>query len=228
MKNERFHILSTKILDEALVDLVSDRVQLDSIPFIETYAVPPAEIAQQLAAVPIKNGLAIFTSVNAVNAVAAAGMLQPGWSIACIEPTTKKRMQEAFPQSAIVATAPTAAALAEQIVRIAPENCIFFCGNKRLGIIPSALKKKGIPYREIMVYNTIKTPQVINKEYDGIIFYSPSGVESFFELNKIPATVKAYSIGPSTTKALQQYTENIVQSKVPDTKQMIAWISNSI
>ncbi|HEX7756527.1 MAG TPA: uroporphyrinogen-III synthase [Niabella sp.] len=226
MKNKRLHILSTKIIDEALIDLVKDTIQLDCIPFIETQVLSPSEIARQLSGIPVQNGLVIFTSVNAVNAVAAAVPVQPGWKVGCIEATTKKRVQELFPLSTIVAAAPTAAQLMEQVSALAPEYCTFFCGNKRLNTVPSGLEKNKIPYKEIIVYKTTKTPQPVSKEYRGIIFYSPSGVESFFELNTVPDATKAYSIGPSTTKALQKYTGNILQSRVPDIKQMIMWIRN--
>ena len=38
---------------------------------------------------------------------------------------------------------------------------------------------------EVIVYKTIETPKVLTKQYDGILFFSPSAVKSFFSKNSI-------------------------------------------
>lgn len=221
MKNKTLHILSTKILDATLLNAVPENVEMDCISFIDVKPLEASIFSAALEQVSLTDQFVAFTSVNAVNAVSAAISGSPVWNIFCIEEATKKQVQELFPESTIIDSAPTGAQLAELIVKYAPEQVVFFCGNMRLNTIPEVLKKHQIPCREIVVYNTIKTPQSINKEYDGILFYSPSGVESFFEKNKIADYTTAISIGPSTSKALKKHTENILESSLPDIKQML-------
>lgn len=221
MKSKTVHILSTRLLDEALLESVNEEVQVDCVSFIQVEPVPAIILSEQVRQVSLTNQAVVFTSINAVNAVAAAVSGSPRWSVFCIEEATKKRVLELFPQSAIIASASTGAQLSGLIVKHAPEAVVFFCGNMRLNTIPEVLKKHQIPYREIVAYNTTKTPQSISKEYDGILFYSPSGVQSFLEVNKIADHTTAISIGPSTSKALKKHTANILESTLPDIKQML-------
>ena len=79
-------------------------------------------------------------------------------------------------------------ALAEKIIpEINDREVIFFCGNLRRNDLPDALRQKGITVREITVYQTSLTPVTIEKEYDAVLFFSPSAAESFFSKNSLPA-----------------------------------------
>ncbi|SDD91843.1 uroporphyrinogen-III synthase [Niabella drilacis] len=227
MSNRPLHILSTKLLDDALMHRAGDRVLLDCRSFLQTQPVAPGLVAALLADVSLADQEVIFTSANAVKAVAAAVTGSPQWKVFCIEAATRKKVQELFPQTEIRAAAPNGAQLVNQIIRQAPDQVVFFCGNLRLDTIPDGLKKNAIPCREKVVYETIKTPVPVKPQYDGILFYSPSGVASFFAVNKISPGTKAFSIGPSTTEALKKYTSNIVEAPHPDVEQMIGAIANS-
>jgi uroporphyrinogen-III synthase len=60
------------------------------------------------------------------------------------------------------------------------------------------------------VYHTISTPHKIDKAYDGILFFSPSAVQSFFYANAVlPATI-LFAIGQTTADAIKTFTENTV------------------
>ncbi|WP_300601478.1 uroporphyrinogen-III synthase [Niabella sp.] len=226
MSNKPLHILSTKLLDEVLIRQAGTRVQLDCSSFLQTQPVAPEQVAMLMADVSLSEQTVIFTSANAVKAVAAALTDSPEWKVFCIEAATRKKVQELFPGTTIAASAPNGAQLVKKIIEQAPDQVVFFCGNLRLDTIPDGLKKNGIPCREKIVYETIKTPVPINRHYDGILFYSPSGVESFFSLNEINPATRAFSIGPSTTRALKEYTSNIVEAMQPDVEQMIRLIAD--
>ncbi|MGJ7031226.1 uroporphyrinogen-III synthase [Niabella hirudinis] len=227
MSNRPLHILSTKLLDDALIHRAGAGVLLDCRPFLQTQAVAPEQVAALLADVSLLDQEVIFTSANAVKAVAAAVTGNPQWNVFCIEAATRKKVQELFPETKIRAAAPNGAQLVKLIIEQAPDQIVFFCGNLRLDTIPDGLKKYAISCREKVVYETIKTPVPVKPQYDGILFYSPSGVASFFAVNKISPETKAFSIGPSTTAALKQYTSNIVEAPHPDVEQMIRAITNS-
>jgi uroporphyrinogen-III synthase len=76
---------------------------------------------------------------------------------------------------------------------------------------------------ELIVYNTIEKPQAVSKKYDGILFFSPSAVRSFFQKNKINAETILFAIGQTTARELRNYSNNTtVISEIPDTEKVIA------
>jgi len=227
MNSRPLHILSTKLLDDALIRQAGDQVQLDCKPFLDTRPLDPEQVSVLLAGVPLSDQVVIFTSANAVRAVAAAVTGSPQWKVFCIEAATRKQVEQLFPHTEIIATAPNGAQLAKRIIEQRPDQVVFFCGNLRLDTIPQVLKSNAIPCIEKIVYQTAKTPLVVNEPYDAILFYSPSGVESFFSVNVISPATKAFSIGPSTTAALKKYTSNIVEAIQPGVEQMIGLIADN-
>jgi uroporphyrinogen-III synthase len=83
--------------------------------------------------------------------------------------------------------------------------------------LPELLKKKNIGVNEIIVYKTIITPQKIEKKYDGILFFSPSAVKSFFEKNILDGQTVLFAIGSTTADKIRKFSKNkIVVSDVPD------------
>jgi uroporphyrinogen-III synthase len=64
--------------------------------------------------------------------------------------------------------------------------------------------KAGIAVEEVVVYRTIEMTHTIPSTYDGILFFSPSAVNSFFAINKEEQTTY-FAIGTTTANALQQY-----------------------
>ncbi|RZJ28823.1 MAG: hypothetical protein EOO48_09005 [Flavobacterium sp.] len=115
----------------------------------------------------------------------------------------------------------TASALAEIIkTGYKTENFTFFCGNLRLETLPLSLKVGGIDFNEIEVYDTIPNPQEIKNEVDGILFFSPSAIESYLTTNTINDEV-CFCIGETTAKALLGKTNNIVVANKPSVENVI-------
>ena len=56
----------------------------------------------------------------------------------------------------------------------------FFCGNQRRDTLPDKVRAAGIKVEELVVYETVELPLKVTDHYDAILFYSPSGVRSFF------------------------------------------------
>lgn len=96
----------------------------------------------------------------------------------------------------------------------------FFSGNLRRDTLPDALKNAGIIMNEIQAYETVLTPHSIKPEINGILFYSPSGVESYLKENKIKDEV-CFCIGTTTANALQDITQNIVIANQPSVENVI-------
>lgn len=113
----------------------------------------------------------------------------------------------------VLASNEYASELAEIIVNdFSEENFTFFSGNLRRETLPEAFKKANISFKEIEVYETILVPKKINSEVNAVLFFSPSGVESYLKENKI-GDKKCFCIGTTTAKALKEITENIIIAK---------------
>ena len=212
MPKNKIHILSTRPIDKMLVDEAAKfDIELDEISFIKTEA-----IIDEALAIKIKNLLqqkltVVFTSMNAVDAVSVFIKTKPTWKIYCIGNTTKNLVKKYFGNESITATAEDAAHLADKIVSEAITSSVtFFCGDKRREELPEKLKSNNIRVDEIIIYRTKETAEIVTKTYDGILFYSPSAVNSFFSKNKIVAHTQLFAIGSTTADALQQFTQQPV------------------
>ncbi|WP_313806139.1 uroporphyrinogen-III synthase [Flavobacterium sp.] len=106
--------------------------------------------------------------------------------------------------------------LAEIITLVYGNNkYTFFSGNLRRDTLPDALTEAEVVFNEITVYETILTPQKIDTKPDGILFFSPSGVESYLKQNTITKEI-AFCIGNTTAEAASQSgIKNIIIANSP-------------
>jgi uroporphyrinogen-III synthase len=81
----------------------------------------------------------------------------------------------------------------------------FVSGTLRRDVLPNLLQEHKVDFEEWQVYETALTPLKIEGVFQGILFFSPSGVESFFQLNTSHNAV-CFSIGNTTQEALKPYT----------------------
>ena len=111
--------------------------------------------------------------------------------------------------------------LAEIITLIySNESYTFFSGNLRKETIPKALKEANIQLNEIQVYETTLTPHKLEVPVEGLLFFSPSGVESYLSENKIKKEV-CFCIGETTAEALATVTKNIRIAENPSVEDLI-------
>ncbi|MDT0645546.1 uroporphyrinogen-III synthase [Zunongwangia sp. F260] len=96
----------------------------------------------------------------------------------------------------------------------------FFCGNKRREEIPSVLKENHIAFEEIEVYKTRLNFQHFQQEFDGILFFSPSAVQSFTKENQLKDSI-VFCIGKTTASEAKKHTENIVTATKPSIENVI-------
>lgn len=225
MKENKINILSTRPLDGLLVEEASKQaIVIDELSFIETEPIQSIEVQQEIEQAYLQSATVVFTSMNAVTAVLAQqDYQQPDWVIYCMGNTTKKLLQESFGIHSVAGTANNAAELAERIAQESDtDEVIFFCGEQRRDELPEILDRKGIQVREIVVYETIHTPHKVNKQYQGILFYSPSAAASFFSNNKVAEQTILFAIGNTTAKTIQQYCNNtIIVGKAPGKEELV-------
>ena len=172
----------------------------------------------------IKDNL-IFSSQNAILSL----MNQPDWekfktkNVFCVGIKSKELLeQNGFKVDVYM---DYASELAEIITLIYnKESFTFFSGNLRKETLPKALKAAKIDFNEIEVYQTKLAPFKISKEekLDGILFFSPSAVESFLTNNKIKSEI-CFCIGETTAEALKNNEiKNIVVAESPTIDDVIA------
>ena len=84
------------------------------------------------------------------------------------------------------------------------------------------LRQRGIDVNEIIVYQTINLPHKIEQEYHGILFFSPSAVQSFFQKNKLSDTTILFAIGNTTANEIKKFTNNkIIISDSPGKENLV-------
>ncbi len=161
---------------------------------------------------------AIFTSQNAVNAVMDFELGVR--SCFCVGEKTKELLIEnGFSE---IKMTEYASELADYLVKNHKnETFHFFCGNIRSDEIPSKLKENNIVFEEIEVYKTTLIPKKFEREFDAVLFFSPSGVRSFFSENNI-AIGKAICIGKTTASEAKKYTENVLIANSTTVESVIA------
>lgn len=225
MRKPKLKILSTKTLRQDTIDKASiNDVEIDELPFITTKPIKDEEVKNLLRGFLQQNITAVFTSKNAVLAFEQIVNAEVPWNIYCIGQSTRKAVAKLFGEENISGTADNASDLADIILNDAEiKKVVFFCGKQRREELPAKLSAAGIELEEVVVYETFETPQKISrKHYDGILFFSPGAVKSFFSLNKLNDEVRVFAIGKTTADALQKITgKEMIIAEIPSEENMI-------
>lgn len=212
MQKVRKHILSTRDVPAALVqEAASSSIDIDIHSFIEVEAINDPRIDEMIERYSFQSITAIFTSMNAVDAVVdRLSNFKPNWKIGCIGYTTLQLATHYFGADNIIALGKDAEELAYDLLAKDDGPYVFFCGDIRRDDLPDIIKQEGKLLEELIVYKTIQKPAMLNKTYDGIAFFSPSAVESFFSVNDIPDRTILFAIGKTTAETIHKYTANTV------------------
>ena len=216
-------ILSTKVLRAtSQARAAQEDCLLDMLPFIRIeYAGLPEGWAGGADRIT-----AIFTSAHAVSAYAALEEQPEVSAVFCIAGATERTVQELLPGVRVLASRPYAAELVAVILQqqAVPEAPLFFfCGDQRMATVPDGLTQAGIAFEERVVYRNIACPQLIAKDYDGILFFSPSAVHSYFSCNALPEQTLTFAIGHTTASALKQYTDRVQVAPQTDEAVLVAY-----
>ena len=225
MQQNKIHILSTRPLEQTLIaKAAAKNISISTISFIETGTIVDTDLKENIINLLRQPLKVVFTSMNAVENVAKhSNDIKPDWEIFCIGSTTKKLVKESFGEATIAGTADSASTLADVI--IAKKNIssvVFFCGKKRRDELPEKLLQHSIEVKEIEVYKTIASTHQIKNDYDAIIFYSPSAVQSFFSINKINHQTILFAIGNTTATEIKKYADNKIIIAQEPSKKLLA------
>lgn len=98
----------------------------------------------------------------------------------------------------------------------------YFCGTTRRDQLPDILKKAAITCTEIPVYQSNQVFQHFAQQFDGILFYSPLGVEAFAKANTYLKKTTAFCIGETTAITARNYFKNVRVANATTVESVIA------
>lgn len=212
-------------METALLEAAKAKdVQIDIVSFIDTSPAETTGIKDEIGKIVKQPAAVVFTSMNAVNTVAAyINGNRPSWHIFCIGNTTRQLAARYFGEQSIHTVGNNASELADKMISDKQiKQVVFFCGDQRREELPGKLRQNGIAVQEVIVYHTISTPHKIDKVYDGILFFSPSAVQSFFFANAVAAPTILFAIGQTTADAIKSFTDNlIIESERPGKDELV-------
>lgn len=166
---------------------------------------------------------AIFTSKNAIKAIVAKRINIE--NCFCVgEKTSALALEKGFN---VVEKYDKARELALKIIQEHDQREFhFFSGNIRREELPVLLKENNIKYTETTVYGTELNLKKFESEFDGILFFSPSGVQSFTKQNQLKTTV--FCIGETTASEAKKHTEKIIVATKPTIENVIAKVVSTL
>ena len=209
-------IFSTKNLSITQTSLLSSKIGTIMSDFITIKF-------NRIKPVVVKNSIenVIFTSQNAVESVLnsfSSSQLDFN-KIYCVGRRTKRLIEKNIGKVAHVEN--SAENLGNYLVNnLKSKEVTFFCGNKRRNELPDILNKNEFKVEEIESYKTLYTPDKLNKKYKGILFFSPSGIESYLLENSVKEEI-AFCIGESTATEAKKYFNKIIIAKLPTAENVL-------
>ncbi|RDK88596.1 uroporphyrinogen-III synthase [Marinirhabdus gelatinilytica] len=174
----------------------------------------------------VKN--AIFTSQNGVKSFLknlktdslSLNKEVLGMKVLCVGQKTKTLLEENGLK--VTKKAKNSAELAQFIVKNHQnETFHYFCGSERRDELPNILKEAKINFFETKTYKTTLNPRKFDQKWDGILFFSPSGLKSYVSKNSVSNAI-AICIGPTTADAAKKYFKNVVIANSTSVESVIA------
>ena len=214
-------LLGTKKLSIYLRDLlIKNQFSLVEHSFIQ---IKPLSVQ-----IRITNENLIFTSQNAVKIAFSNSKIKPlleGKKYFCVGEKTKCILEENGQK--VIKKAQNSAELAHFLEKnYKNEAFSFLCGKRRRLEIESFFYTNNSNSEVVEIYDTLLTSKTFNSKFDGILFFSPSAVLSFFQTNLWNPKAHGFCIGKTTASALENYTKNFSIAKEPNEMEVFLSIYN--
>jgi len=103
-------------------------------------------------------------------------------------------------------------------------NVTYFCSDLRLDTLSKILSENKIKVNEVEAYKTMYSPEVVPQNVDGVLFYSPSTVESYLQKNTTDKV--AFCIGASTAKEAKKHFEKVEVAQLPTVESVIELVNS--
>jgi len=219
--DRKTNIYSTKKLTDGQLQLFHNNVTADSNDAIKISLnrIPKSVVRKEIENV-------IITSKNGVEALLhnfVPAELQFK-NIYCVGRRTKKMIEKRIGNVKHIEA--NAKNLAEHLVNyMEGKEVTYFCSDLRLDDLPNILVENNITVNEVEAYQTKYNADKVESNLDGVMFYSPSTVESYLKQNK--ASGIAFCIGETTAKVANQFFEDVRIAKVPTVESVIELVNEN-
>jgi len=219
LSDKKINIYSTKRLTEDQRLLFHNDVVADSSDFakINLNRIHPSILKKEIENV-------IITSKNGVESLTtnySAAELQFK-NIYCVGRRTKRMIEKRI--GPVKFAANYAQDLAEHLVEFMEGTEVtYFCSNLHLDTIPTILGENNITVKEVEAYETKYDGKAIADSVEGVMFYSPSTVESYIQKNKAKGV--AFCIGTTTADEAKKYFEDVRIAKVPTVESVVELVN---
>ncbi|MGB5553435.1 MAG: hydroxymethylbilane synthase [Flavobacteriaceae bacterium] len=168
----------------------------------------------------------IITSQNAVEAILSnvSAKNLKFKKIYCVGRKTKRLIERKI--GPVTHQEKNAKKLAEYLVDYMEGlEATYFCSNLRMEDLPNILTENHIKVTEIEAYETKISASKIDDSVEGVLFFSPSTIESYLQINK--ADKIAYCIGDTTATEARKHFKDVRVAKIPDTESLIELVNEN-
>lgn len=215
------NIFSTKTLTEDQKHLFCDGVVSESSDFIKISLnrMTPTVLR------PMPKNV-IVTSKNAVQSLLTNFSSEElkFENIYCVGRKTKRFVERKIGK--VKHTENSAKALAEHLVEyIDGTNVTYFCSDIRLDELPTILTENHIDVKEVIAYETKYDAQKIDDSVEGVMFYSPSTVQSFKRENTVEDHMIAFCIGDTTANEAKKHFKDVRIAKMPTVESVVKLVN---
>ncbi|CAL2083036.1 hydroxymethylbilane synthase [Tenacibaculum sp. 190524A05c] len=216
---KEFSIFSTKTLSEAQKKLLPTTVKVEDSDFIKIRfnRIPPKVVKQEIENV-------IITSKNGVESILNSFTVDELQfkNIYCVGRRTKKLIEQKIGKVAF--SARNADKLSQYLAEnISGQEVTYFCSDLRLDTLPTKLAQNNISVNEVEAYKTMYSPSKVDDKVNGVLFYSPSTVESYVKENT--ADKIAFCIGDTTAKEAAKFFKEVKTAKLPTVESVIELVN---
>ena len=213
-------VFSTKALSKAQEDLFNTTVGSESSDFVKVRfnRIAPKVVKQKIENVIITSKNAVHSLLNSFSPVELQFQ-----NIYCVGRRTKKLIEQHISQ--VNHSAKNAKNLAEYLKKELKngDSVTFFCGDLRRDEIPEILTENGIEVVEVEAYKAILDPVKLDDDVNGVLFYSPSTVQSYMQRNK--GDKIAFCIGETTAAEASEHFKEVKIAKVPTVESVIELVN---
>jgi len=212
-------IYSTKKLSELQKETLSEAIGIEDSDFIKIrFNRIPAKVMKN----EIEN--VIITSQNGVEAILNSFTKNElkFKNIYCVGRRTKKLIENRIGK--VTKVAKNAKTLAEYLSKeLENKEVTYFCSNLRMDILPAYLQTHSIIVNEVEAYKTMLSPDTLSDEISGVLFYSPSGIESYLQENNTKKV--AFCIGETTAQEARKHFDTVEVANMPSVESVLELVN---
>ena len=174
--------------------------------------------------IPVDYQYYIFTSKNAVKAFLnhSKHLNIDKCNAFCVGEKTRVLLEENGIK--VIKTEEKASDLGDFIIKNHQnEKFLFLWGNLRRAELPEVLLKNNVRYIEIKAYDTHLIHKKFNRFFDGILFFSQSGIKSYTQENPISKSW-IFCIGNTTANEAKTHTDQIIIANKPTVENVLVQV----